>query len=121
MKNGLDSDDYFGVNEKGLYELCLKIEKYSDDLSTIFNEIDKNMEEIKDCYQSSSSSLITTSYNDFRKNYGIIKKNINSYSKDLNAVVKTYKSGVHLISLNVNADAEDVRNQTKAEIDRRDF
>ena len=121
MRSELDGNDYFGVNEIELNELCLRIEKYSDDIATIFSEIDKNVDEIKEYYQSSNSNLITSSYNEFRKNYNIIRNNINSYSKDLNAVVRKYKNGAHEVSLSINADSGDVRNQTKAEIDRRDF
>ena len=118
MDNVLNDDLYLGINEKTLAGLCLEIEACSDNIATIFDQIDDSMNELSSYYKSSSLDSIINSYNEFRKNYEIIKNNINSYSADLNDLVIKYKNGAKGVILSIDQKSDDVRSILKTIDDR---
>ncbi len=77
-----------GINEAALGELSIEILDYTDRISEIFKKIDDNMYRLGNCYQGKCYDDLLRYYENFRKNYPIIKENIISYSDDLIALVR---------------------------------
>ena len=109
----INADTKLFINEDGIRELCSYIDKCSDNISLIFNSVDDEMNNLMECYKSSSENAIKTSYDDFSKNYKLIKENIKSYSEDLNALVIKVKSGDEEIALSISRDFEDIETKIK--------
>ncbi len=83
---------YGWINEETLTSLILEIDKYVSNLATIFSDIDSKMYDLGNCYQSTSLTALMTKYNEFRKNYEIVKSNVNSYALDLTSLMNQFKS-----------------------------
>lgn len=80
-----------GINEDALGELSINILDFSDRISEIFEKIDNQMNSLSTCYQGESYDNLMNYYNNFRKNYQIIKENIVSYSDDLTTLLHHQK------------------------------
>ncbi len=104
-------DTVLAINEDNLYQLCLEIDGYTDKIAEIFNNIDNNFNELTEAYKSDSVNALVNSYNEFRKNYAIVKNNVSSYSEDLNELAVKFKSGVKRIALSLEEDSEYVKGQ----------
>lgn len=90
----MKTDIISGINEKNLLELCIEINKSADNISEIFKKIDDDMEEMKYYYNSDTFNTLYSLYEDLRKNYSVIKRNILNYSGDLNELVNKMKKGL---------------------------
>ena len=67
------------------------------------------MSELKAYYDCSKYYSLVNSYNEFKKNYSIVKQNIVTYSDDLIAVINKFKSGDNDVSVLVESDSMDVK------------
>ena len=90
----MKTDIVSGINENSLLKLCIEIDKFADRISEIFKKIDDDMEEIKNYYSSDTFTTLYNLYEDLRKNYSVIKKNIFNYSGDLNELINKMKKGI---------------------------
>jgi hypothetical protein len=113
MNERIDSESYLGINESKIYELCLEIDNFKDNLATILGNIDDNMNDVSKFYESSAATSLLNSYNEFRKNYPIIKDNVDSYAEDLKELVVKYKSGAKSIALSFDNQSSDIKTQAK--------
>lgn len=103
------NDNGFAINEEELSELAIDIVDFNDEIAELFSSIDGKMSELKAYYDCSKYYALLNSYNEFKKNYGIVKQNITSYSDDLIAVINRFKSGDKDVSFVVAGDSEDVK------------
>ena len=117
----IDDNTILFINDDELNRLCLEIDKYSDDIATIFSKIDSEIDSLNDYYKSDSTNEIISYYNELRKNYGTIKYNINSYADDLIALSTKIKSGIKDISLQTKSDTEDIETKVKTIKNKEDF
>ena len=115
----LDQEVFLTINDEELSNLCLEIDKYSDNIALIFNQIDDEMNNLKDSYKANSSIAIINYYNELKKNYSIIKNNINSYAEDLRDLSIKVKSGFKDVALFVRSENEGIKTKIKAINDRR--
>ena len=102
-------DNGFAINEDELSELAIDIVDFNDEIAELFNSIDRKMSELKSYYDCSKYYSLINSYNESKKNYGIVKQNITTYSDDLIAVINRFKTGDKDVSLVVSGDYEDVK------------
>ena len=109
----IDDETVLFINDEDLNQLCLEIDKYSDDIASIFSRIDSEIDSLNDYYKSDSINEIISYYNELRKNYGTIKYNINSYADDLIALSTKIKSGIKEIALSVESESEDMETMIK--------
>ncbi len=103
------NDNGFAINEDELSELAIDIVDFNDDLAELFNSIDSKMSELKSYYDCSKYYSLLSSYNEFKKNYSVVKQNITTYSDDLIAVINKFKSGDKDVSFVVETDSLDVK------------
>ena len=103
-----------GIKESELADVCVEINKYSDNIADIFSRIDDEFAKLPEVYKSESLSTLLDSYNDFRKNYPIVKSNINSYSDDLTELISKMRSGLLDIEHLFDAYTEGIKTKTKA-------
>lgn len=87
------TDVVAGIKEEELRALSVEILRYYDDISDLFNEIDKYMDLLSNCYRSPSCKKISAKYQKVSSQYANVKSNLKNYAKDLQAVVTTLKSG----------------------------
>ena len=99
-------DSGFAIREDELSELAIDIIDFNDE---IFNSVDSKMSELKAYYDCSKYYSLVNSYNEFKKNYSIVKQNIVTYSDDLIAVINKFKSGDNDVSVLVESDSMDVK------------
>ena len=99
----------FAINEEELSELAIDIIDFNDEIAELFSSIDGKMSELKSYFDCSKYYTLLNSYNEFKKNYAVVKQNILTYSDDLIAVINKYKSGDKDVSLVVAGDCEDVK------------
>lgn len=102
-------DNGFAINEEELSELAIDIIDFNDEIAELFSSIDGKMFELKSYFDCSKYYTLLNSYNEFKKNYAVVKQNILTYSDDLIAVINKYKSGDKDVSLVVAGDCEDVK------------
>lgn len=102
-------DNGFAINEEELSELAIDIIDFNDEIAELFSSIDGKMSELKSYFDCSKYYTLLNSYNEFKKNYAVVKQNILTYSDDLIAVINKYKSGDKDVSLVVVGDCEDVK------------
>jgi len=103
-----------GIREEDLTNLCIEIVKYSDDISELFGKVDDDMAEAKEIYKGTSADTLFNSYDDFRKNYAIVKSNINSYSDDLTELINKLRNGLTDLSHLFDSYTEGIKTNTKA-------
>jgi hypothetical protein len=102
-------DSGFAIREDELSELAIDIIDFNDEIAEIFNSVDSKMSELKAYYDCSKYYSLVNSYNEFKKNYSIVKQNIVTYSDDLIAVINKFKSGDNDVSVLVEGDSMDVK------------
>lgn len=102
-------DNGFAINEEELSELAIDIIDFNDEIAELFSSIDGKMSELKSYFDCSKYYTLLNSYNEFKKNYAVVKQNFLTYSDDLIAVINKYKSGDKDVSLVVAGDCEDVK------------
>ena len=102
-------DNGFAINEEELSELAIDIIDFNDEIAELFSSIDGKMSELKSYFDCSKYYTLLNSYNEFKKNYAVVKQNILTYSDDLIAVINKFKSGDKEVSLVVAGDYEDVK------------
>lgn len=103
------NDNGFAINEEELSELAIDIIDFNDEIAELFSSIDSKMAELKSYYDCSKYHALLSSYNDFKKNYSVVKQNITTYSDDLIAVINKFKSGDKDVSFVVENDSLDVK------------
>lgn len=109
----MNTDFLSGVNEGDIRTLGVEILKCSDRISDIFNLIDNKVNELPDYYKSTSCNEFCKSYEEFRKNYEIIKSNIVSYSDDLFRLVDKMKEGLNEVSSMIQNFTEEKKSKAK--------
>lgn len=114
-----NTDFMFGINEKAFPYLCNEIDALYEKIYEVFNKIDNDIEELTQYYDSTDGTEYVNKYKDFRKNYSIIRANLESYSKDLETLVEKIKSGTRVGVIKFNDYAENWNSKSKA-IDRRE-
>lgn len=97
-----------GINEAELSDFAMDILNLSDDVADIFSSIDSKMELLKNYFDGSQYDSLMNSYRSFRKNYGVVKRSIISYSDDLIAVVNKAREGDAKIALMINQISDDI-------------
>ena len=102
-------DNGFAINEEELSELAIDIIDFNDEIAELFSSIDGKMSELKSYFDCSKYYTLLNSYNEFKKNYAVVKQNVLTYSDDLIAVINKFKSGDKDVSLVVAGDYEDVK------------
>lgn len=100
-------DITLGINEDALSDFTMDILNLSDDVSDLFSSIDSKMESLKSYFDCEQYNNLMNSYREFRKNYGVVKRAIVSYSDDLICVVNKAHVGDHNIALLVDQLSED--------------
>ena len=103
------NDNGFAINEEELSELAIDIIDFNDEIAELFSSIDGKMSELKTYYDCSKYYTLLNSYNEFKKNYSVVKQNITTYSDDLIAVINKFKSGDNDVSVLVEGDSMDVK------------
>ncbi len=115
MANLIANDNIVeGIREEDLLSLCDEILKNADNIFEKFNQIDDKFEEIKQYYSSSSLDTLMNKYQNFKKNYPIIKNNIISYSEDLNELIIKFRSGLKDIATKYDQYSENIKSKKKA-------
>lgn len=99
----------FAIREDELSELAIDIIDFNDEIADLFSSIDTKMADLKTFYNCSKYYSLLSSYNEFKKNYAVVKQNITTYSEDLIAVINRFKSGDSDVSLTVEGDSIDVK------------
>lgn len=103
----MKTDFIGGINEKEVNSLSIEILKCSDRISEVFDKIDAKIEELPTYYKATALDEFLSSYNEFRKNYSIIKSNVISYSDDLLRLITKMHEGLDEVSKMYNDYAED--------------
>lgn len=107
------NDLFIGINEGELGEIAIDFVNFNDELSEIFSSIDSKMIELKGAFNSKEYQSLLSQYNDFKKNYSIVKNNINSYSDDLVAIINKVRIGDSNIASLLETKSNDVLDQAK--------
>lgn len=78
-----------GINTDGIADLMLEISTINDDVALIFDKIDMQVSLLDSYLKGNANTNVKSLYDDIRKNYIIVKKNITSYETDYkNLIVK---------------------------------
>lgn len=101
------NDIVLGIKEDDLCDFAMDILNLSDDVSDLFSSIDSKMESLKNYFDCAQYNNLMSSYRDFRKNYGVVKRAIISYSDDLIAVVNKAREGDNKIAFMISQISED--------------
>ena len=107
------SDIQLGINEEDLGQFAMDILTLADDVSDLFSSIDSKMDSLKNCFDGAQYVSLMNSYREFRKNYGIVKRSINSYSSDLIAIVNKARVGDTKISFMIEQLTDDISKKAK--------
>lgn len=108
------SDDLFiAIKEDELGEIAIDFMNFNDELSELFSSIDSKMFELKSAFNSKEYQSLLNQYNEFKKNYSVVKNNINSYSDDLVAVINKMRTGDSNITSLLETKSDDVLEQAK--------
>ena len=86
---------------------------FNDELSELFSSIDNKMVELKSAFNSKEYQSLMSQYSEFKKNYAVVKNNINSYSDDLVAVINKMRTGDSNITSLLETKSDDVLEQAK--------
>ena len=101
------------INEDELVTLISELDNSLDVISGLFDKIDQTISGLPDCYKASASEAIMLSYQEFRKNYKIIKNGLQSYSEDYIALIQKMKSGDTSLSKMLTNFATDTKEKAK--------
>ena len=108
----METADFIGgVNDKEVNSLSMEILRYSDRISEVFDAIDAKVDELPVYYKATAFDEFLKSYNEFRKNYSIIKSNVVSYSDDLLRLVPKMQEGLDEVSKMYNDYADDKKSK----------
>ena len=108
-------DTLLAINDETLGTLSLEVLDYVDDISEIFEEIDKQMSSLSACYQGKSRNLISAYYSDVKKNYSIIKNNIKSYSDDFICLINKMQANDKTAGNKAQDYISDIKNKVRSE------
>lgn len=97
-----------GIKEDDLSDFAMDIINLSDDVADIFSSIDSKMELLKNYFDGAQYNNLMNSYRNFRKNYGVVKRSIVSYSDDLIAVINKARAGDNKIAFMIEQISDDV-------------
>lgn len=106
-------DVILGIREDDLGEFSMDILNLSEDISEIFSSIDSKMESLKNYFDCDQYNNLMSSYRDFRKNYGIVKRALVSYSDDLIAVINKVREGDTKIAFMIEQITTDTSNKAQ--------
>lgn len=109
------------INEDGIVELMAELDRYTDNISELFDSVDREIGDLPVCYKGSTSESIMNSYQNFRKNYKTIKNNLVSYSDDYAALIRKMKAGTETLSKMFTNFAEDTKLRVKNVVDKGGF
>ena len=80
------------VNIDNMETLCFEIEDFANRIGDIFTKIDGRMDNLSRYYQGDSCDQLNNYYLELKKNFDVIKTNINTYSDDLVELVRKLQS-----------------------------
>ncbi len=86
------NSDVNAINEYAVESLCIEIMNYCDEIGNIFDKIDYEISDLKECLSGASLSTIENSYQLIRKDYNTIKQNINNYAEDYACLIRVFKT-----------------------------
>lgn len=91
------------IRESDLDNLIISIMDTADDLSIIFDKINKEVFELQEYFKCDAMDSILNEYDEIKSNYSIIHDNILTYSDDLIDVKNKIKSGLEKMTNTVNS------------------
>ncbi len=104
MKYGVE----IAIRENELAELSFEIEDYTERLSTIFEKYEATIGKLPSYYKGLPCRQILSYYNEVKKSFPIVKKNIRCYSSDLMNLIRILKTEDKKLSLILREDANDL-------------
>ena len=89
-----------GINEPELKSLSMEILDYLERIVEIFDQIEIEIDSLPESYKSVSYDKFLSFYNDFKRNYIVVKNNINSYSEELITLIsRMHENEGYLINM----------------------
>ena len=80
-----------GINDQKIDKLILDIYEINEKVRKTLDQISETMEKTKTSWKSSEANQLRNTYDNFKTNYNIIVKNINSYAEDFTKLKNSYK------------------------------
>ena len=89
-----------GVNVDGIDKLILDIYNYAEKINKTLNQITNVVEQTKSFYDCDIANDYRNKFNNFKTNFNIINKNIQSYAEDLIKLKNKYRD----VDMNITND-----------------
>ncbi len=97
---------YSAINEDKMEKLKLDLLDDIEKLNSIFNQMDTEMETIKQNLIGAGNAELTTKFELIKANYPIIKKNITNYATDIQKVIDSYRNQDQELNEKIISDIE---------------
>ncbi len=91
-KDVRDLELELAINENDLAALSFEVEDYVDRISNLFEQYDLKINKISSNYRSDAARRLVDQYNELKKSFSVVKKNIKTYSMDYRELIKILKA-----------------------------
>ena len=92
VKDVRDLDLELAINENNLAALSFEVEDYVDRISNLLEQYDLKINKLSSSYKSDAARRILEQYNELKKSFSTVKKNIKSYAVDYRELIKILKA-----------------------------
>lgn len=101
------------IKSDELSELSISMIDIADNISSIFEEIDKKVNELNEYLQCDALSKIIEEYELLKENYKIIHSNVITYSDDLIDVNNNMQTGMKEIKFDFQRETAEFQSKNK--------
>lgn len=102
-----------GINIEGINSLNLEISIINDEIANILSSIDQKVAQLDSFLIGAANREFNLKYDEIRRNYYVVKKNINLYSKDFINLINKMKDVDTDSSKLFNSFTDDTKNKAK--------
>jgi len=109
----MSQDIYAAAKSEELSALSMYLIDIADEITIIFDEIDKQAEQLNKYLKCEAIAQIMNEYNRIKANYAIVHNNINTYSEDLIKVNNNLEKGMNDIRIDYEKQTEEFQKNNK--------
>ncbi len=111
----MGNDVKISVNKNKLEYTISNINYYLERIQEIFNNLEKEFLEVKDCYITNSSKIYFNNLEQFKTGFNIICKNITSYKNDLEKLISSIDEQDLLLTKKMESAIDEINTVYKKE------
>lgn len=98
------------INRNAVENNIKNVNYYIERLQEIFNELEREISEVRDCYKTNASKVLFERIEQFKSDFAKNINNFNSYKKDLSKLLTSTEELDILLSRKIESGMGDIKN-----------